>query len=152
MTNERMTNDERSPNDEARKLGSHRQGESSKEGNQPPNVVDEENGVFGLRASSLFRYSFAAHASRPLREMNFVIRHSPSASPDVCILAALRSSTDHISRSDLSTQLGVPAADLSGRIAGLQAAGYDIEDHPHLGYRLIAAPDRLIADDLTAML
>ena len=34
------------------------------------------------------------------------------------------------------------------RIAGLREAGYEIEVHPLLGTKLVAAPDRLIADDL----
>ncbi len=43
-------------------------------------------------------------------------------------------------------------ADLAGRIDGLRAAGFRIDEQPGLGYRLVAGPDRLIADDLTARL
>jgi len=53
----------------------------------------------------------------------------------------------------------VPASELhrhapnaAGEIAELQRRGYDIESHPHFGYRLVATPDRLTADDLRARL
>jgi len=45
-------------------------------------------------------------------------------------------------------RLDLPAAEL----AELQQLGYSIEAHPHLGYRLVAGPDRLMADDLRARL
>ena len=37
-------------------------------------------------------------------------------------------------------------------LAELQQLGYGIETHPHFGYRLVAGPDRLMADDLRARL
>jgi BirA family biotin operon repressor/biotin-[acetyl-CoA-carboxylase] ligase len=37
-------------------------------------------------------------------------------------------------------------------IAGLRDAGYEIDERPTLGYRLLAAPDRLIAADLRSRL
>jgi BirA family biotin operon repressor/biotin-[acetyl-CoA-carboxylase] ligase len=37
-------------------------------------------------------------------------------------------------------------------MAQLQAAGYVIEHHPHRGYRLLASPDRLVADDMLSRL
>jgi len=43
-------------------------------------------------------------------------------------------------------------ASVAARIAGLCEAGYQIEQHPHLGYRLLGAPDRLIADDILSRL
>lgn len=53
----------------------------------------------------------------------------------------------------------VPASELHRRapnavheITELRQLGYDIEIHPHFGYRLLAAPDRLTADDLRARL
>ena len=70
------------------------------------------------------------------------------ASPDVAILRRLRASGDgYISASDL----GEPGA-VSERIALLESAGYEIEHHPHLGYRLLVSPDRLIADDILSRL
>ena len=66
-----------------------------------------------------------------------------SPSPDIAILRRLRDAGDAYT----------PAADLnSARIAGLLAAGYQIEHHPHLGYRLLSSPDRLIADDILSRL
>ncbi len=47
-------------------------------------------------------------------------------------------------------QLGMPADQLAREIAELRQLGYHIESHPHLGYRLLGAPDRLSADDLKA--
>src|SRR5256885_6179897 len=38
------------------------------------------------------------------------------------------------------------------RIEELRSLGYEIEASPHLGYRLINTPDRLLADDLVARL
>jgi BirA family biotin operon repressor/biotin-[acetyl-CoA-carboxylase] ligase len=42
----------------------------------------------------------------------------------------------------------VPATE----IAALEQLGYQFETHPHLGYRLLATPDRLTADDIQARL
>lgn len=58
------------------------------------------------------------------------------------ILAALHRSAGQFVRLDL------PAAEL----AELQQLGYSIETHPHFGYRLVAGPARLMADDLRARL
>ena len=44
------------------------------------------------------------------------------------------------------------AAVITAEIAALQQLGYQFESHPHFGYRLLAAPDRLTADDLRAQL
>jgi len=66
------------------------------------------------------------------------------ASPDAAILRRLRAAGDAFT----------PGSDLGDftRIAVLQAAGYQIEHHPHLGYRLLRSPDRLIADDILSRL
>ena len=39
-----------------------------------------------------------------------------------------------------------------GALAELATLGYEVESHPHLGYRLVATPDRLMAEDLLARL
>ena len=44
-------------------------------------------------------------------------------------------------------ELGEPPV-VALRMAGLREAGYQIEHHPHFGYRLVSGPDRLIADDI----
>ncbi len=71
---------------------------------------------------------------------------------DSRLLRALRETTVHLPASDLAAHLGETAATIRGRVAELRAAGFDIEDRPALGLRLISAPDRLIADDLAARL
>jgi BirA family biotin operon repressor/biotin-[acetyl-CoA-carboxylase] ligase len=66
---------------------------------------------------------------------------------DAVILRRLRSAGGFIAPSEL----GDPPA-VAERIAVLNAAGYQIEHHPHLGYRLLSAADRLIADDILSRL
>jgi BirA family biotin operon repressor/biotin-[acetyl-CoA-carboxylase] ligase len=69
-------------------------------------------------------------------------------SPDAEILRRLRASTDSYTPAD---ELGSPAA-VDSSISHLTAAGYEIEHHPHRGYRLLSPPDRLIADDILSRL
>jgi len=72
--------------------------------------------------------------------------------PDAQILTALRSSPDGVSGADLAQRLRLSRAAIWSRIAELRRLGYDIEASPHRGYRLLAAPDLLHADDLLARL
>jgi BirA family biotin operon repressor/biotin-[acetyl-CoA-carboxylase] ligase len=70
------------------------------------------------------------------------------STPDSLILRRLRAAgAAYLPGSDL----GDPSA-IAARISVLRAAGYEIEHHPHLGYRLVSAPDRLIADDILSRL
>ncbi len=71
---------------------------------------------------------------------------------DARLLAALRASQVHLPAGDLARQLGAPLATIHARLAELRGAGFEIEDRPGLGVRLVASPDRLIADDLHARL
>src|SRR5262249_28332035 len=72
---------------------------------------------------------------------------------DAQILKSLRSAgTGAVSGAELSTKLGVSRAAIWARIEELRALGYDIEAGPHLGYRLVSAPDVLHADDLLSLL
>jgi BirA family biotin operon repressor/biotin-[acetyl-CoA-carboxylase] ligase len=72
---------------------------------------------------------------------------------DAQILKALRSVGDgSVSGVELSQELGVSRAAIWARIAELRSLGYDIAAGPHLGYRLLSAPDLLHADDLLARL
>ena len=71
---------------------------------------------------------------------------------DSRLLQALREASVHLPAGDLAVQLGASAAAIRTQLAELRAAGFEIEDRPALGFRLLSAPDRLIADDLTARL
>jgi len=72
---------------------------------------------------------------------------------DVAILNALRAAGDGaVSGAELSQALGISRAAIWARIEDLRKLGYDIEASPHLGYRLLATPDRLHADDLISRL
>lgn len=70
---------------------------------------------------------------------------------DTAILTALRSSP-WTSGAELSHRLGVSRAAIWARIDDLRRLGYHIEASPHSGYRLLACPDRLHADDLASRL
>jgi BirA family biotin operon repressor/biotin-[acetyl-CoA-carboxylase] ligase len=72
---------------------------------------------------------------------------------DVQILSALRNAgSGAVSGAELSQQLAVSRAAIWARIQELRALGYEIEASPHLGYRLLSAPDLLHADDLLSRL
>ncbi|HEY5909565.1 MAG TPA: biotin--[acetyl-CoA-carboxylase] ligase [Verrucomicrobiae bacterium] len=72
---------------------------------------------------------------------------------DAQILAALRGAgAGSVSGAELSQELGVSRAAVWARIESLRTLGYEIEAGPHLGYRLLAAPDLLHADDLISRL
>lgn len=68
------------------------------------------------------------------------------------LLHALREAGVHLPAGDLAAQLGASAAEIRAHISELCAAGFEIEDRPALGFRLVATPDRLIAADLAARL
>lgn len=72
---------------------------------------------------------------------------------DAQLLIALRESSDgFMTGAELSQRLGLTGAVVTGRIKALEKLGYEIEASPHLGYRLIASPDALHAEDLIARL
>ncbi len=71
---------------------------------------------------------------------------------DAQILKALRDNNGGVSGADLSGQLGISRAAVWARINDLRSLDYEIEASPHLGYRLISAPDALHADDLISRL
>jgi BirA family biotin operon repressor/biotin-[acetyl-CoA-carboxylase] ligase len=72
---------------------------------------------------------------------------------DAKILQALRNSGEaSVSGAELSQQLNVSRAAVWARIQDLRELGYEIEASPHTGYRLLATPDLLHADDLAARL
>ena len=72
---------------------------------------------------------------------------------DAQILKALRAAGDGtVSGAELSQQLRVSRAAVWAHIQDLRSLGYDIPASPHLGYRLLNAPDVLHADDLISRL
>ena len=54
----------------------------------------------------------------------------------------------HVSGEDMSKALGVSRTSVWKHVEGLRAIGYEIEAVPHLGYKLITRPDRLIPEEL----
>lgn len=71
---------------------------------------------------------------------------------DARLIAALRASAVHLPATDLAGQLAAPLTTVEARLAELRDAGFEIEERPGLGFRLLGSPDRLIADDLLARL
>jgi BirA family biotin operon repressor/biotin-[acetyl-CoA-carboxylase] ligase len=66
--------------------------------------------------------------------------------------AFYRAGGQFVPLTELECVLKRPTTGVTAEIAELQRLGYKIEVHPHLGYRLVAMPDRLIADDIKARL
>lgn len=73
-------------------------------------------------------------------------------SPDVALLRALRGAAIHTPPTELAAQLGSTRAEVAALVNELRDAGFEIDERPGLGYRLIATPDRLIAADLYSRL
>ncbi|MEY2428312.1 MAG: BirA family transcriptional regulator [Verrucomicrobiota bacterium] len=72
---------------------------------------------------------------------------------DAQILRALRAANgDSVSGAELAHQADVSRSAIWSRIEELRSLGYDIAASPHLGYRLLSAPDVLHADDLISRL
>ena len=64
------------------------------------------------------------------------------------ILNLLRSSRDYVSGEEISHRLGISRQAFWKHIQDLRDMGYEIEAVPHLGYRLIAIPDRLFPSEI----
>jgi BirA family biotin operon repressor/biotin-[acetyl-CoA-carboxylase] ligase len=71
---------------------------------------------------------------------------------DARILRSLHLARGHLSAEQLAAEALVRPEEIAARIRELCAAGFEIEAHPHFGYRLVVAPDRLVADDLASRL
>jgi BirA family transcriptional regulator, biotin operon repressor / biotin---[acetyl-CoA-carboxylase] ligase len=69
---------------------------------------------------------------------------------DAALLFALRNTKVHLPGSELAKLLRINPETLAAHVRGLCEAGFEIENRPGLGYRLLHTPDRLIADDLKA--
>ena len=71
---------------------------------------------------------------------------------DAAFLRSLRASKVHLPAGELAAQLQTSSATIQERVTVLREAGFDIDERPGLGFRLVSAPDRLIADDLYSRL
>ena len=71
---------------------------------------------------------------------------------DAKILSALRENADGISGAQLAEELKISRAAVWARIEDLRKVGFEIEASPHFGYKIVAEPDALFADDLLARL
>jgi BirA family biotin operon repressor/biotin-[acetyl-CoA-carboxylase] ligase len=71
---------------------------------------------------------------------------------DARLLRELRANTVHLLPGDFANALDVPGEQIAEAFTRLRGAGFDIEERPGLGCRLLASPDRLVADDLHARL
>jgi BirA family biotin operon repressor/biotin-[acetyl-CoA-carboxylase] ligase len=68
---------------------------------------------------------------------------------DEKILSVLRHSRDsYVSGEDLCGHSGISRAAIWKHIENLRDIGYDIEAVPHLGYKLVSAPDALIPSEI----
>jgi len=69
---------------------------------------------------------------------------------DEKILDIFRANPGHyISGEDLSEELGISRTAIWKHIEDLRKIGYTIEAQPHLGYRLVSVPDRLLPSELS---
>ena len=71
---------------------------------------------------------------------------------DAALLRALRGATIHTPPTELAAQIGSTRAGVARLVDELREAGFEIDERPGLGYRLVATPDRLIAADLYSRL
>jgi BirA family biotin operon repressor/biotin-[acetyl-CoA-carboxylase] ligase len=71
---------------------------------------------------------------------------------DARLLRELRAATVHLLPGDFANALAVPCGQIAEALTRLRGAGFDIEERPGIGCRLLASPDRLVADDLHARL
>ena len=67
---------------------------------------------------------------------------------DEKILAKLRNNPDHVSGEELCKIADISRAAIWKHVEALRDEGYSIEASPHLGYRLLGIPDRLIPAEI----
>lgn len=74
-------------------------------------------------------------------------------STDTAIIKTLREVYPMgISGTELANRLGITRGAIWARIDILRSAGFEIEASPHIGYRLIKSPEKLIGDDISSQL
>jgi BirA family biotin operon repressor/biotin-[acetyl-CoA-carboxylase] ligase len=71
---------------------------------------------------------------------------------DARLLQALRATDVHSPAGMLADEIGATVAQVELALAGLGEAGFNLENRPGFGWRLLGSPDRLITDDLRARL
>ena len=71
---------------------------------------------------------------------------------DAALLKSLRAANVHLPAGEFAEQLQTSTATIQERVMILREAGFEIDERPGLGFRLVSTPDRLIADDLHARL
>lgn len=71
---------------------------------------------------------------------------------DAALLRALRGATIYTPPTELAAQIGSTRAGVATLVNELREAGFEFDERPGLGYRLVATPDRLIAADLYSRL
>ena len=64
------------------------------------------------------------------------------------LLDTLRSHADYVAEADLVRGTGLSAEEVRRSLIALRRLGYEIEDHPELGYRFLAAPDALLKEEI----
>ncbi|MCU0573540.1 MAG: biotin--[acetyl-CoA-carboxylase] ligase [Syntrophobacteraceae bacterium] len=75
-------------------------------------------------------------------------QHSPRSSVHQ-ILEVLRQAPDsHVSGASLASRLGISRTSVWKHIQALRSKGYHIDTHPRRGYRLTAAPNLLLPEEL----
>lgn len=73
--------------------------------------------------------------------------------PDAALLHALRAAgEDGVATAELARRLDLGPRALAAKLDELRRLGFEFSTGPHQGCRLVAAPDRLLADDLLARL
>lgn len=68
------------------------------------------------------------------------------------VAAALTAAPSGVSGETLAGQLGISRVAVSNHVAALRALGYRIESAPRVGYRLAAAPDLCIPEEVAPLL
>jgi BirA family biotin operon repressor/biotin-[acetyl-CoA-carboxylase] ligase len=81
------------------------------------------------------------------------VANNPPMTSDAKLLSALRRAQDEFTTIlDLAEIVGEPSDHVASRLSELRRLGFTIEERPHVGCRLIASPDALVADDLQSRL
>ena len=79
---------------------------------------------------------------------------TPRRPPDARLLRVLRSAAPEsfLAADELARQAALSGEEVADRLSALRAAGYHIFGDPTTGWKMVAVPERLIADDLLAAL